>query len=163
MRLSFRHAVIASTVFISFGALAAVAAIPPASGSAITQPPMTSATPDTKRPKAVRVEQRITELHARLQITPAQQPQWDQFVQVMRDNAAAADTSFQQRLTAIPAMTAPENMQSYATFATDHAQEMQKLVPAFQALYDTMSSSQKLMADKVFRDDSRRGGPVRRG
>ena len=111
---------------------------------------------------AAKVEQKITDLHTRLDITAAQQPQWDEFIQVMRDNAAATDADFHHRLTAIPTMTAPENLQSYAKFAADHAQEMQKLVPAFQALYDTMSGSQKLTADQVFRDDAHHGDQARR-
>ena len=51
-------------------------------------------------------------------------------------------------------MTALENLQSYAAVAAEHAQEVQKLVPAFQTLYDTMSDSQKRRADTVFRDDA---------
>ena len=46
-------------------------------------------------------------------------------------------------------MTAAANMQSYAQVAKDHAQDMQKLVPVFQALYDTMSDNQKRTADQV--------------
>src|SRR5579872_2083955 len=34
------------------------------------------------------VDQRIAELHAKLHITKEQEPQWQQFTQVMRDNAA---------------------------------------------------------------------------
>ena len=34
-----------------------------------------------------RVENHIKQLHAQLHITPAEQSQWDQFAQVMRDNA----------------------------------------------------------------------------
>jgi hypothetical protein len=109
-----------------------------------------------------KVEQRITDLHARLQITPAQQPQWEQFIQVMRDNAQSMDQTFQHRVEAMPTMTATENMQSYALFASTNAQDVQKLVPAFQALYDTMSDTQKRTADQVFRDDAHHGGRTQR-
>jgi protein CpxP len=34
-----------------------------------------------------RVERRIKELHTQLRITPAEEPQWNQFAQVMRENA----------------------------------------------------------------------------
>src|ERR1700733_13853212 len=37
------------------------------------------------------VEQRITQLHSELNITSAQQPQWDTFAQAMRDSAQKAD------------------------------------------------------------------------
>jgi len=60
-------------------------------------------------------------------------------------------------------MTATENMQSYADVSMAHAQDVEKLVPAFQALYGTMSDSQKRMADQVFRDDANHGDQARRG
>ena len=42
---------------------------------------------------AARVEARIKQLHAQLGITPAEQAQWEQFAQTMRDNARAMDRS----------------------------------------------------------------------
>ena len=48
-------------------------------------------------------------------------------------------------------MTAEENMKSYADIASRHAQNVQRLVPAFDALYATMSDGQKKTADQVFR------------
>ena len=98
-----------------------------------------------------RVEGRIAGLHARLHITQAQEPQWQQFAQVMRDNARALDQAYEQRFQRLSSMTAPENMQSYAQIAEQQAQDAQKLVPAFQALYSTLSDQQKQAADQVFR------------
>ena len=48
-------------------------------------------------------------------------------------------------------MSAVQNMQSYAEIDEQRAQQTQKLVPAFQALYDSMSEQQKADADRVFR------------
>ena len=45
-------------------------------------------------------------------------------------------------------------MQSYAQVAMDHAQDVQKLVPAFQALYEHDVRQPEAMADQVFRDDA---------
>ena len=154
MRISFRQTVIATTAIIGLCAVAAAAAPPPA-GDPTAVRPVTQGQPDTGHNRAAKIEQKITDLHARLLISPAQQPQWDQFAQVMRDNARSMDEAFQQRVQAIPTMTAAANMQSYAQVAKNHAQDMQKLVPVFQALYDTMSDNQKRTADQVFRDDSR--------
>ena len=47
-------------------------------------------------------------------------------------------------------MTALQNMQSYEQLAEAHAQHLQKLVAAFQNLYDTMPDQQKQLADQVF-------------
>jgi periplasmic protein CpxP/Spy len=97
-----------------------------------------------------RVEQRITQLHAELQITPAQQPQWDQFATVMRENAKGMRQTLEQRSTGFASMTAVDNMNSYAQIAQEHAQDMQKLAMAFQPLYAAMSDEQKKHADAVF-------------
>jgi protein CpxP len=107
--------------------------------------------------KAASIEQRIKEMHAKLLVSPAQQPQWDAFADVMRNNGRDMEQTFHQRMSSISKMTAPENMQSYAQVATNHAQDMQKLVPAFQTLYDSMTDSQKNTADQVFRDQAHRG------
>ncbi|MGH7152843.1 MAG: Spy/CpxP family protein refolding chaperone, partial [Acetobacteraceae bacterium] len=83
-----------------------------------------------------RVEHHIKQLHAELQITPAEQPQWDQFAQAMRENAQDMRQSFDQR---------------GAQLAQQHAQDMQRLTAAFQSLYDSMPSQQQQSADAVFR------------
>ena len=48
-------------------------------------------------------------------------------------------------------MNAVQNMQSYEQLAQAHAQDLEKLVPAFQKLYDAMPDQQKQLADQVFR------------
>jgi uncharacterized membrane protein YfbV (UPF0208 family) len=101
-----------------------------------------------------RVERRIKELHAQLRITPAEQPQWDQFAEVMRQNARDMDQAFIQRAQQFETMNAVQNMQSYEQLAEEHAQHVQKLVPAFQALYDAMPDQQKQLADQVFRENA---------
>ena len=100
---------------------------------------------------AQRVDQHITELHAQLQITTAQQAQWEQFAQVMRDNANDMNQVMEQRASDFASMNAVENLQSYAKIAQQHAQDTQKLASAFQALYGEMSDTQKKNADMVFR------------
>jgi protein CpxP len=97
-----------------------------------------------------RVEQHITALHTQLRITPAQQPQWDQFAQVMRDNAKDMQQTLQDRNAKFATMTAVDNMQSYAQIAQLHAQDTQKLAAAFQTLYSSLTDDQKKNADTVF-------------
>ena len=122
--------------------------------------------PDRANPdranQASAVDQRVAALRAKLQITPAQEPQWNQFAQVMRDNAQRMDDSFQRRAQMIGTQNAEDNMASYAQMAMAHAQGMQNLVPAFHTLYGTMSDLQKRAADQVFRDDAH-GGTKPRG
>lgn len=109
-----------------------------------------------------RVEARIGDLHARLKISPAQTPQWDAFAGVMRDNARGMEAAFENRSTGRLKMNAVENMQSYATLADQHAQDLRRLAPAFAGLYNVMSDDQKRNADEVFRTERADGSPRRR-
>jgi hypothetical protein len=59
-------------------------------------PPANTTSPMAGRPVAgknaeERVENRIKDLHAQLHITPAEEPQWNQFAGVMRENAREMD------------------------------------------------------------------------
>ncbi len=123
-------------------------ATPPASGAAVS--PMTSQ-PAPGNNAEQRVEAHIRQLYAQLRITPAEQPQWEQFAQVMRDNARDMDQAFLERAGQYPTMNAVQNMQSYEQIAEAHAQHLQKLVPAFDNLYNTMPEQQKQLTDQVFR------------
>jgi periplasmic protein CpxP/Spy len=112
--------------------------------------PEPSATPAKKRRTPTdRVELRIKELHSELKITPEQQPQFDAVAQAMRDDAKAMEDAIAQRREA-KSMTAVDDLKAYQAIADAHSQGLQKLIPAFQALYDTMSPEQKKNADAVF-------------
>ncbi len=100
------------------------------------------------------VDRRITELHTKLQITPAQGQKWDQFAQVMRDNAKAMDQLYADRAQKLSSMSAVDNMQSFQTIEQARMQGMQKLVPAFQTVYDSLTDQQKQAADALFRSQS---------
>ncbi len=114
-----------------------------------------------ERGDAVLVERRISELQRRLKITPEQQPQWDAFTAVMRQNAMHMQALQRDRADKVMAMAAPEDMRSYADVARAHADDLQRLVPAFDALYAAMTPEQKAMADRIFHDFQGRGGRPR--
>src|ERR1700694_2476910 len=66
-----------------------------------------SATTTTaKASHSERVESRISEMHSKLKITPAQEGQWNSVAQVMRDNAKTLDTLTQARINNANTMTA---------------------------------------------------------
>ncbi len=98
-----------------------------------------------------RVEQRIADMHTKLHITAAQQPQWDAFAAVMRENATNMHQVFESRSGKFKTMNAVDNMQSYEAIAQQHAASLQKLVPAFATLYASLSDQQKKEADEMFR------------
>ncbi len=120
----------------------------PAPGAATTPKAKIAAKPVSR---AERVEQHITQLHTQLHITAEQQGAWDQFAQVMRDNAKNMDETLEHRGSTYASMNASENMRSYADISQVHAQDTQKLATAFQTLYGAMSDAQKKNADAVFR------------
>lgn len=135
------------------------ATILPAATFAQTAPSTTSpaqtASADTAPvlPTAVsaKVEEHIKNLHDQLKITPAQDPQWEQFAQIMRENAARMTEAFKDRGANVGAMNAADNMQSYAQLAQVHAANMEKLASAFRSLYNIFPDHQKHIADGVFK------------
>jgi len=144
---------VAALLCLSTAALAQSSRAP---GPAVPEGAVAQSSPLTGHPAAgknaeERVEQRIKELHAQLRITAAEHPQWDQFAQVMRENARDMDEAWAQRIDHFRTMNALQNMQSYEQIAEQHAQHLQKLLPAFQNLYNAMPDQQKQLADQVFR------------
>jgi hypothetical protein len=98
-----------------------------------------------------RTELRIQDMHAKLNITAAQEEQWSKVAQTMRDDASAIDVLVQARMAHSKDMTALDDLKSYGEIADAHAEGIKKLTPVFAVLYDTMSDPQKLAADNLFR------------
>jgi periplasmic protein CpxP/Spy len=151
----------ASAAIIALLALPAAALAQATQSPAPATPPAAASSPLASQPVSgksmeERVENRIKQLHAQLQITPAEQSQWGQFAEVMRDNARDMDRALVQRAQQYPTMNAVQNMQSYEVIAEAHAQHLQKLVPAFDNLYNAMPEQQKKLADQVFRVNAER-------
>lgn len=119
--------------------------------------PAPSQTPSKEtRSHEDQVETRIKELHRKLKITTAQESQWNSFAQVMRENAQAVDAVLKERAENLHAMNAVEDLRSYEKLADAHADGLRKLVPAFEALYNSMSDDQKKTADAVFAKHEKR-------
>jgi periplasmic protein CpxP/Spy len=96
------------------------------------------------------VHARITDLHGKLGITAAQEPQWKNVTDTMRDNAQSMEEASTTREKALQTMTVMDDLKSYETMATAHADGLHKLVAAFGPLYDSMSPAQKTAADTEF-------------
>ncbi len=125
-----------------------------AQGSPVAAPP----TPTHQRERSLtpaqmaqNMERHLAQLHTQLAITPAQQPQWEEFARQTRENATELHARFHLRGSRLPNMTAAENMVDYAQISELHAQELVKLGASFGLLYATMSEAQKRGADAVFR------------
>jgi|SRR5271156_6423351 len=102
--------------------------------------------------KADPVEARIRELHNKLHITAAQQSQWDNLVEIMRGNAKTMKDLQKERGEDATSMSAVDAVKSYAAVIDAHQAGMTKFVPAFEALYSSMSDAQKKTADAMFQN-----------
>jgi hypothetical protein len=111
----------------------------------------TVAAPTQAQDPIERVEARIKDLHAKLQITPAQEDLWKNVTTQMRDNAKIMDGLLRARFEKANTMSAVDDFQSYAETANAHAEGIKKFIPVFAALYNSMSDDQKKNADAIFR------------
>jgi periplasmic protein CpxP/Spy len=102
------------------------------------------------------IEARITQLHTQLHITAAQEPAWKDVATVMRDNAKTMQVLIDRWAKTVK-MTALDSLRLHGEMAEEHAKGQQKLIPAFEKLYNLMSDEQKKNADEVFtRHEGRR-------
>jgi periplasmic protein CpxP/Spy len=124
----------------------------PAQPSA-TQPGPTMAT--HAEHSADRSEKRIKALHDKLRITAAQEAQWDSVAQAMRDNGKTIRASMMDRTTRLKTMTAVDDLKSYQIMADEHSDGLKRLIPAFEALYASMTPAQQKHADHVFGEHQR--------
>jgi hypothetical protein len=121
------------------------------SGPTSSQPQAQMATRAAAAQPDARLEAHIKRLHEKLGITSAEETAWQGLVQAMRQNAESVRQEYAQRTQQMSNMTALDDMRSYASMAQARAAEAQKMLAAFQPLYDQMSPEQKAKADQVFR------------
>jgi hypothetical protein len=112
--------------------------------------PKTQQGDTTAETKPETVDQRITSLHAALQITPQQEAKWDRVALVMRDNATAMQKLVAQREAQGENVTAVQDLNEYEKFTQAHLTGLRKLTSAFDTLYSAMPAAQKKVADQVF-------------
>jgi len=101
-------------------------------------------------------QERLNHLRDQLRITAAEEPAWNQFAQISIQNAANLDQAYRQRTERVPAANAVQNLQSFAQIQMEQAQDMQRLVPAFQSLYSKLTQQQQQIADQTFRTTAER-------
>ncbi len=102
-----------------------------------------------------RVEAHIRDLHARLAITPAEEQQWAAFAGVMRQNAQAMERSHHDQTAGSTGLPAIDALRNYAALSRLHADNVERLLPAFEALYQAMTADQRLSADRTLQQFQR--------
>jgi periplasmic protein CpxP/Spy len=106
---------------------------------------------DAANVPAETVEQRITNLHTELKITPAEEAKWNNVAQAMRENAAAMEKLAAARAVQAPSsMTAIDDLKGYEKYAQAHVDGLKNLLSSFETLYATFPDTQKKTADQVF-------------
>jgi uncharacterized phage infection (PIP) family protein YhgE len=108
------------------------------------------------------VDRQIADLKKQLKITPQQEPQFNAFADVMRNNARDEDAQMRQ---AGPNQhpNAVDGLKQAQQMAETQSNGLKRLVPAFQALYDSLSDPQKKVADQVLGGGEEAGGPPQGG
>jgi hypothetical protein len=100
-------------------------------------------------PPPPNIESNIATLHQRLQITPAQEPQFSAVANVMRENARAEASAPTQPP---PNTTAVDDLREFIKYSEVELAGYKRLLPVLEALYATLSPTQKRTADAIFRE-----------
>ena len=94
------------------------------------------------------VEANIASLHQRLQITPAQEAPFNAVANVLRQNARAEASAPQSP----PAnASAVDHLRAEIQYDEMELAGMKRFLPALEALYATLSPTQRQTADVIFR------------
>ena len=112
--------------------------------------PAPTVTPTVRSKSVDRIEARISALHNKLHITADQEAKWNDMAQVMRENGKKMRDMVAERSAKLKTMNAVNDLKSYQAITDEHADELKRLIPAFEALYAEMTPEQQKNADHVF-------------
>ena len=98
-----------------------------------------------------RTETQIKQLQGALKITKGQEELWINLTQVMRENAKEIDAFTKERAESTKTMNALEQMKLHSQITETHLAQLNKLIPPFEAFYNSMSDEQKQSTDTIFR------------
>ena len=105
---------------------------------------------------------RLQQVHDRLGITPAQQPQWDAVVAALRDNAVALRANPAGAAVRSGSLDAVAELRAASDLARARADALARMVPPVEALYASLSPEQQHTADQVL-DQAMHGRRAKRG
>jgi hypothetical protein len=95
-------------------------------------------------------------IHDQLGITPLQENLWNNVTLIMRENSQSMAALIRSRAKQETAMTALDDLKSYSEVASLHADGLKKFIPAFEALYKSMSEEQQKNADILFQNQRKK-------
>jgi len=112
--------------------------------------PAPTVTPKVRSNSVAGVDARISSLHNKLHITADQEAKWNDMAKVMRENGQKMRDMVTERSAKLKTMNAVDDLKSYQAIADEHADGLNRLIPAFEALYAEMTPEQQKNADHVF-------------
>jgi len=111
--------------------------------------PVTRHAADSMRRETL--DQRISNMHVALKITPAEEADWTKVADVMRRNESNMQKMVVERRAHIPhELNAVEDLKTYQRFTQAHVDGLKDLIASFETLYAAMPEGQKIVADHVF-------------
>ena len=118
--------------------------------SAASPPQLTLAQAQAPAPAPPQnIEANIASLHQRLQITPAQEAQFNALANVMRQNARAEAGAPQSPP---PNASAVDSLRAEIQYDEMELAGLKRFLPALETLYATLSPMQKQAANAIFRE-----------
>jgi hypothetical protein len=96
-------------------------------------------------------EAQINRLQSTLNITEDQQELWNKLTSVMRENAKDMDAFTKERAENAKPINAVEHLKLHRQITEEHLAQLKKLIPPFEAFYNSMSDQQKNITDIIFR------------
>lgn len=96
-------------------------------------------------------ETQIKQMQATLNITAAQQELWNNLTAVMRENAKDMDAFSKERAENTKPMNSVEHLKLHSQITKTHLDQLEKLIPPFEAFYASLTDQQKNITDLVFR------------
>ena len=93
----------------------------------------------------------IATLHAKLRITPAQEPLWRPLAAAMWNSVVALDRVYAERGRQYDHMSAVDDLRSYSQVQQTNADNVKSLIGPFEQLYASFSPAQKRRADAALR------------
>ena len=154
-----RRALAGAVVLLSLGAAADSATAQTANKPAQAQAPagQKPAAAPTQAPAAGNpIEAHLADIKQQLNITAAQQPKFEEFAKVIRQNAETMEAAMQKVQQSVR-QSAVEGLRTAASLTQTEADNLKRLVPALEALYAALSGEQKRMADELFNTGSAAG------
>jgi hypothetical protein len=96
-------------------------------------------------------EAQIKQLQGALNITEAQQELWNDLTTAMRENAKDMEDFMKERDQDTKPMNAVEHLKFHSQITQTHLNQLEKLIPPFEAFYNSLSDEQKTITDTIFR------------